>query len=54
MESSELHTGAPTIYWENNTSFFKAKRVTPRVKHIGIPIYFILYQFYSGIFITKY
>ena len=34
METLALHTGAPTINWEENTScisVFKAKRVTPLV-----------------------
>ena len=41
MEAVALHTGAPTVYWEDKTSCIyvvKAKRVTPRVKHIDIPV----------------
>ena len=43
MEVLGLHTVAPTVHWEDNTSciyFVEAKRVTPIVKHIGIPVYF--------------
>ena len=41
MEALALHTGAPESHWEYNTSciyIFEAKRVTPRVKHIDIPL----------------
>ena len=44
MEALVLHTGEPTVYWEYNTSFIsvvEAKIVTPRVKHIDIPVYFL-------------
>ena len=44
MEALALHTGALTVHWEDNTSciyVFEAKIVTPRVKHIDIPVYFI-------------
>ena len=37
MEELALHTGAPTVHWEYNTSFisiFEAKRVTPGLKHM--------------------
>ena len=40
-KSSEIHMGAPTVHWEYNTSCIyvvEGKRVTPRVKHIGIPV----------------
>ena len=43
MEALALHTGATTVHWEDNTSCIsvvEAKRVTPRVKHIDIPIFF--------------
>ena len=43
MEALSLHTGAPTVHWEDNTSYIfavEAKRFTNRVKHIDIPIYF--------------
>ena len=43
MESLALHTGAPTVHWEYNTSCIfvvEAKMVTPIVKHIGIPVFF--------------
>ena len=37
MEALELHTGAPILHWEDETScisFVESKIVTPRVKHI--------------------
>ena len=30
------------------------KMVTPRVKHVGIPVWFIQEQFENGLFIPKY
>ena len=57
MESLALHTGAPTVYWEDNTnciSVVDTKRVTPRVKNIDIPVYFLQEQFYNGLFLPKY
>ena len=44
MEALALHTGAPTVHWEDKTSCIsvvEAKRVTPRVKQIGIPVFFL-------------
>ena len=44
MEALELHTGAPTLHWEENTGFIfvvEDKIVTPTVKHIDIPVYFL-------------
>ena len=44
MEDLALYTGAPTVQWEDNTiciSVVEAKRVTPRVKHIDIPVCFL-------------
>ena len=41
MESLALHTGAPTVHLEYDTSYIhvvETKRVTPRVKRIGIPV----------------
>ena len=43
MEALALYKGVPTVQWEDNTgciSVVEAKRVTPRVKHIGIPVCF--------------
>ena len=57
MEDLALHTGAPTVHWEDNTSCMsvvEAKRVTPRVKHIDIPVCFILDKSDNGLFIPKY
>ena len=57
MEALTLHTGTPTAHWEDNTScisIFEAKRVTPRVKHIDIPICFLQDKFDNGIFHPKY
>ena len=44
MEALALHTGATLLHWEENTSYIsivKAKRVTPRVKPIGITVCFL-------------
>ena len=44
MEALALHTGAPTIHWEDNTScisVLEAKIVTPRVKHMDILVCFL-------------
>ena len=44
MEALALHNGALTAHLEDNTSCIsvvEAKMVTPRVKHIGIPVYFL-------------
>ena len=57
MEALALHTGAPTVNWEYNTSCIsvvKDKRVNPRVKHIDIPVFFLQEQFENGLFIPKY
>ena len=51
MEVLALHTGAPRVHWEDNTScisIFEAKMVTHRVKHIEIPVSFLQEQFYNG------
>ena len=43
MEALSLQTGAPTVHWEDNTSYIsvvEAKTVTPRVKHIEISVLF--------------
>ena len=57
MEALALHTGAPTIHWEDNTSFisvYEAKIVTPIVKHIDIPVCFLQDKFDNGLFLPKY
>ena len=57
MESLALHTGVPTVHWEDNISFIsvvEAKKVTPRVKHIYIPVCFLHEQFDNGLFVPKY
>ena len=44
MEALALHTGEPAVHWEENTcciSVVEAKRVTPRIKHTDIPVYFL-------------
>ena len=56
-EALALHTGATKLHWEGNTSFIsvvEAKIVTPRVKHIDIPICFLQEKFDNGLFIPKY
>ena len=43
MEALALHTGATKLHWEYNTSgiyVVETKIVTPRVKHIYIPVVF--------------
>ena len=53
MEVLELHTGATTVHWEDITIFISVvedKIVASRVKHIGIPVCFILEKVYNGIF----
>ena len=57
MEALALYTGAPTVHWEHSIScisVFESKIVTPRVKHIDIPVCFLLEQFDYGLFIPKY
>ena len=57
MKSLELHTGAPTVHWEDNTSYIsyiEAKKVTPRVKHINIPVFFYRNSLTNGLFVSKY
>ena len=57
MESLEIHTGAPKVHWEDNTSFIcvvEAKIVNPRVKHIDIPVCFLQGKIDNGLFIPKY
>ena len=52
-----LHTGAPTVHWEDNTIFIsvvEAKIVTPIVKHIDIPFCFLQWPFENCLFIQKY
>ena len=54
METLTLHTGAPTVHYEDNTCFIsvvEAKRVTPIVKHIAIPVCFLQEKFDNGIFL---
>ena len=54
MEALELHSGAHTLNWEDNTSCIsvvEAWIVSSRVKQIYIPVYFILEQFDNGMFI---
>ena len=50
-------TGVPTVHWEYNKScsyVVEAKIVTPRVKQIYIPVYFLQEQFDDNLFIPKY
>ena len=57
MEALALHTGTPTLHWEDNTSCIsvvEAKRVTNRVKHIDFTACFLLDQFDNGLFLPKY
>ena len=57
MEALALNTGASTVHWEYNTSCISViedERVTPRVKHIDIPVCFTQKKFDNGLFISKY
>ena len=57
LEASALHIDAPTVHWEDNTSYIyvvEAKIVTHRIKHIDIPFYFLQEQFENGLFLPKY
>ena len=57
MEALALHTGSPTVHWEYNTIFisvFEYKIVTPRVKHINVPVCFLPEKIDNGLFIKKY
>ena len=57
MEALAPHTGAPTLHWEDNTSFIsvlEAKIVTPIVTHIDIPVCFLQEKFDNGVFLQKY
>ena len=51
------HWCTNSVHWEYNKSCIsvvEAKRVTPRVKHIDVPICFLNEPFYNGIFVPKY
>ena len=57
MEALAIHTGAPTLHWEDNTIFIsavEAKMVTTRVKHLDIPVCLLQEQFENGLFLPKY
>ena len=57
MESLALYTGAPTVCQEDIKSCIyvvEDEIVTPRVKHIDIPVFFIHEQFDNVIYIPKY
>ena len=44
MEALTLHTGAPTVHWEDNKSCISVvedKQVTTIVKHIDITVCFL-------------
>ena len=56
MEALALSTGATTVHWEDNTSCIsvvEAKRVTPRVKHIDIPVCFLQEKIDNGLFLPN-
>ena len=57
IESLAIHTGSPTVNWEENTSYISVvedKIVTPRVKHLDIHIYFYKKNLTNVIFVPKY
>ena len=44
MEALAIHTWAPIVYWEDNTScisIVESKGVTYRVKHVDTPVCFL-------------
>ena len=53
MEALEIHTSASTVHWEDNTSCISVVD-TPTVKHLDIPLCFLLQQFDNGLFVKKY
>ena len=56
MKALSIHTGAPTLHWEDNItciSVVEAKIFTPRVKHIDIPVCFLQEKFDNGLLIPK-
>ena len=56
MESLALHTGAPTVNWEENTHWIyvvRSKIFTSTVKQIDYPVSFLQEQFDNGVFIPK-
>ena len=56
-EALALHTGAPTVNWEDNKvciSVVEDKIVTPRVKQIFIPVFFLQDFFDNGPIVPKY
>ena len=57
MEAIAFQTSAPTVHWVDNISciyILESKIVTPRVKNIDIPVYFLQEQCDNGSFIPKY
>ena len=57
MEALALHTGAPTVHWQDNRSCISSvedKIFTSRVKHIDTPVCFLQEQFDNGVFVPKY
>ena len=51
------HWCTPTVHWEYTTSYIyvvEAKRFTPRVKHIDIPVCSLQGKIDNGIFVPKY
>ena len=57
MEALEIHTGSSTVHLKDNQFFiyvFEAKRVTPRVKHIDVPVCFLQKKIDNDIFVPKY
>ena len=56
MEALALHNGSPIVHCEDNTSCIsvvESKKVTPRVKHIEIPVYFLQEKIDNGLLIPK-
>ena len=57
MEALALHTGEPTVHWEDNISYIsvvETKNVSNKVKRNDINVYFLQQQFYNGLLVPKY
>ena len=56
-EALAIHTVTLTVHWEDTTScisMVEDKIVTPIVKQINIPVFFLQGNVYNGLFVPKY
>ena len=57
MEDLSIHTGSPTVHWSDNKSCIyvvEAKRVTPIILKIDIPVCFIQEKWTIMVLLTNY